>query len=73
MMSSGKRKREEFSNKYNNGGYIPQQDGAGDSMPETLEVEMCFFLLFDDRSCCLELSKFMSASQLLYENFICIF
>ncbi|XP_021894528.1 transcription initiation factor IIA large subunit-like isoform X2 [Carica papaya] len=38
MMSSGKRKREEFSNKYNNGGYIPQQDGAGDSMPETLEV-----------------------------------
>uniref|UniRef100_A0A6N2L4C9 Uncharacterized protein n=1 Tax=Salix viminalis TaxID=40686 RepID=A0A6N2L4C9_SALVM len=31
FMPSGKRKREDFAPKYNNGGFIPQQDGAGDS------------------------------------------
>ncbi|KAM7258631.1 hypothetical protein ACFE04_014372 [Oxalis oulophora] len=29
-MSAGKRKRDEFPPQYHNGGYIPQQDGAGD-------------------------------------------
>ncbi|KAF2311896.1 hypothetical protein GH714_027209 [Hevea brasiliensis] len=29
MMSSGKRKREDFGTQYNNGEFIPQQDGAG--------------------------------------------
>ncbi|CAI0539905.1 unnamed protein product [Linum tenue] len=33
-MSSGKRKRDDFPPPYNNGGYIPQQDGAGDSPSE---------------------------------------
>ncbi|CAN1231402.1 Transcription initiation factor IIA subunit 1 [Linum grandiflorum] len=31
MMNSGKRKREDSPPPYNNGAYIPQQDGAGDS------------------------------------------
>ncbi|CAI0539908.1 unnamed protein product [Linum tenue] len=37
-MSSGKRKRDDFPPPYNNGGYIPQQDGAGDS-PSEPQVE----------------------------------
>ncbi|CAN1231394.1 Transcription initiation factor IIA subunit 1 [Linum grandiflorum] len=32
MMNSGKRKREDSPPPYNNGAYIPQQDGAGDSV-----------------------------------------
>ncbi|KAJ6750677.1 hypothetical protein OIU85_001237 [Salix viminalis] len=35
---SGKRKREDFAPKYNNGGFIPQQDGAGDSPSEVAQV-----------------------------------
>ncbi|KAL9405089.1 hypothetical protein Peur_002061 [Populus x canadensis] len=34
FMSSGKRKRGDFAPKYNNGGFIPQQDGAVDSASE---------------------------------------
>lgn len=41
MMSSGKRKREDFATQYKNGGFIPQQDGAGDP-PEVLQVELHF-------------------------------
>lgn len=40
-MSSGKRKREDFASKYHTGGYIPQQDGAGDATSEILQVEVC--------------------------------
>ncbi|KAL0723757.1 hypothetical protein Bca4012_038356 [Brassica carinata] len=32
--SSGKRKRDDSSAQYQNGGYIPQQDGASDAMPQ---------------------------------------
>jgi hypothetical protein len=39
-MPSGKRKREDFAPKYNNGGFIPQQDGAGDSASEVSQVEL---------------------------------
>ncbi|XVF05461.1 hypothetical protein REPUB_Repub05bG0174200 [Reevesia pubescens] len=41
MMSSGKRKREDFATQYHNGGYnnIPQQDGAGDSTSEVAKAE----------------------------------
>ncbi|PIN05291.1 RNA polymerase II transcription initiation factor TFIIA, large chain [Handroanthus impetiginosus] len=38
FMSSGKRKREDFPPHYPAGGYIPQQDGAGDIPPNELEV-----------------------------------
>ncbi|KAF2291729.1 hypothetical protein GH714_035354 [Hevea brasiliensis] len=38
MMSSGKRKREDFGTKYNNGGFIPQQDGAGDTPTQALQA-----------------------------------
>lgn len=38
MMSSGKRKREDFAAQYNNGGFIPQQDGAGDTPSEALQA-----------------------------------
>ncbi|RZC02570.1 hypothetical protein D0Y65_017620 [Glycine soja] len=31
FMSSGKRKHDEIASQYNAGGYIPQQDGAGDA------------------------------------------
>lgn len=30
MMSSGKRKRDEYSSQLTSGGYMPQQDGSGD-------------------------------------------
>ncbi|KAE8711441.1 serine/arginine repetitive matrix protein 1-like isoform X1 [Hibiscus syriacus] len=39
MMSSGKRKRDDFATQYQNGGYIPQQDGAGDSASEIANLE----------------------------------
>ncbi|KAK6247116.1 hypothetical protein QUC31_018681 [Theobroma cacao] len=40
MMSSGKRKREDFTTQYHNGGgYIPQQDGAGDAIFEVAKAE----------------------------------
>ncbi|KAL9264476.1 Transcription initiation factor IIA large subunit-like protein [Drosera capensis] len=38
--SSGKRKRDEFASQYRTNGYIPQQDGAGDAMPITFELEL---------------------------------
>ncbi|KAI3461564.1 hypothetical protein Pfo_018227 [Paulownia fortunei] len=38
MMSSGKRKREDFPSHYHAGGYIPQQDGAGDVLSDVLKV-----------------------------------
>ncbi|KAE8656793.1 serine/arginine repetitive matrix protein 1-like isoform X1 [Hibiscus syriacus] len=51
MMPPGKRKREGFATQYNNGGagggYIPQQDGAGDATSEvakTVENQACNFL-----------------------------
>ena len=34
MPPSGKRKRDDSSAQYQNGGYIPQQDGASDAMPQ---------------------------------------
>ncbi|KAE8691077.1 ribulose bisphosphate carboxylase/oxygenase activase 2 [Hibiscus syriacus] len=40
MMSSGKRKRDDFVTQYQNGGYIPQQDGAGDSTSEVANAEL---------------------------------
>ncbi|KAE9593268.1 hypothetical protein Lal_00029113 [Lupinus albus] len=38
--NTGKRKRDEFSSQYNAGGYIPQQDGAGDVAPGVFEIEV---------------------------------
>uniref|UniRef100_A0A5B7A6R8 Transcription initiation factor IIA large subunit n=1 Tax=Davidia involucrata TaxID=16924 RepID=A0A5B7A6R8_DAVIN len=38
MMSSGKRKREDFASQYHTGGYIPQQDGAGDAISDDIKV-----------------------------------
>ncbi|KAM5583526.1 hypothetical protein ABKV19_003427 [Rosa sericea] len=40
-MSAGKRKREEIPPQYQAGGFIPQQDGAGDAIPELFEIEIC--------------------------------
>ncbi|CAK9142167.1 unnamed protein product [Ilex paraguariensis] len=37
-MSSGKRKRDDFASQYHAGGYIPQQDGAGDATSEEVKV-----------------------------------
>ena len=42
----GKRKREDFAAQYNNGAYIPQQDGAGDATFELSQVEFPFSFLF---------------------------
>ncbi|KAG4979674.1 hypothetical protein JHK85_033632 [Glycine max] len=39
-MSSGKRKRDEIASQYNAGGYIPQQDGAGDADSQIFEIEV---------------------------------
>ncbi|XP_057772406.1 transcription initiation factor IIA large subunit-like isoform X2 [Salvia miltiorrhiza] len=38
LMPSGKRKRDDIPPQYHSGGYIPQQDGAGDIFPEVLKV-----------------------------------
>ncbi|KAK4719997.1 hypothetical protein R3W88_018335 [Solanum pinnatisectum] len=37
MNSAGKRKREDFPPQYHNGGYIPQQDGAADSIYDNIK------------------------------------
>ncbi|KAL9235344.1 hypothetical protein vseg_010108 [Gypsophila vaccaria] len=37
---SGKRKRDDAPPQYQAGGYIPQQDGAGDAAPEVFELEI---------------------------------
>lgn len=41
FFSSGKRKREDFAPQYPAGGFIPQQDGAGDPKPMIFEIEVC--------------------------------
>lgn len=46
VASSGKRKREDFSSQYHAGGFIPQQDGAGDATSEMFEMEVCLFVIF---------------------------
>ncbi|KAA8543832.1 hypothetical protein F0562_021991 [Nyssa sinensis] len=38
MMPSGKRKREDFASQYHTSGYIPQQDGAGDTILDDIQV-----------------------------------
>ncbi|XP_051113367.1 transcription initiation factor IIA large subunit-like isoform X2 [Andrographis paniculata] len=38
FMPSGKRKRDDFPPPYHTGGYIPQQDGAGDNLSDAAEV-----------------------------------
>ncbi|XP_058109524.1 uncharacterized protein LOC131252816 isoform X1 [Magnolia sinica] len=40
MMSSGKRKRDDYASRFPPGGYIPQQDGAGDAILEVFELEV---------------------------------
>ncbi|GMH12254.1 hypothetical protein Nepgr_014095 [Nepenthes gracilis] len=37
---SGKRKRDDFASQYRAGGYIPQQDGAGDGTSDVFELEI---------------------------------
>ncbi|XP_054814104.1 transcription initiation factor IIA large subunit-like [Prosopis cineraria] len=39
-VSSGKRKRDDFPSQYNSGGYIPQQDGAGDATAGVFQIEV---------------------------------
>ena len=46
--ASGKRKRDELPSHYQAGGFVPQQDGAGDGTPDVFEIEvwlLCFHLL----------------------------
>lgn len=45
-MSSGKRKREDLPPPYPAGGFVPQQDGAGDTNPEVFEIEVCLMKWF---------------------------
>lgn len=46
-LSAGKRKREDLASQYHPGGFIPQQDGAGDAASDVFEIEVCplFFLV----------------------------
>ncbi|KAE9585990.1 hypothetical protein Lal_00010302 [Lupinus albus] len=39
-MPPGKRKRDDLASQYNAGGYIPQQDGAGDAASGVFEIEV---------------------------------
>ncbi|KAF7120150.1 hypothetical protein RHSIM_Rhsim13G0077100 [Rhododendron simsii] len=43
FMSAGKRKRDEFASRHQNGGYIPQRDGAGDAWSDHFQVELLCF------------------------------
>lgn len=40
-MTGGKRKRNDLPPPYDAGGYIPQQDGAGDDVSGNFEIEVC--------------------------------
>lgn len=42
LMPSGKRKRDDVPPPFQSGGYIPQQDGAGDVLSEVLKVNLLF-------------------------------
>ncbi|KAF9621770.1 hypothetical protein IFM89_027624, partial [Coptis chinensis] len=46
MMSYGKRKREDFAPHFHGGGYIPQQDGAGDAAYDVIEKRRYLFITF---------------------------
>lgn len=53
-MSAGKRKRDEFASRHQNGGYIPQRDGAGDAWSDHFQVELlcfCVYISSDTFSC----------------------
>ncbi|XP_022148420.1 transcription initiation factor IIA subunit 1-like [Momordica charantia] len=49
MMNSGKRKREDFASQYQNNGFIPQQDGAGDAANSVFEIEISGYNATDGR------------------------
>ncbi|XXG80813.1 hypothetical protein AAC387_Pa09g1589 [Persea americana] len=49
MMSSGKRKRDDYASHVNQGGYIPQQDGAGDDSLDVFETEVSQVKHISDR------------------------
>lgn len=42
-MTGGKRKRNDLPPPYDAGGYIPQQDGAGDAVSGDFEIEVCLY------------------------------
>jgi len=44
-MSSGKRKRDEYTSQLTSGTYLPQQDGSGDVTIEFFLPEVLAFLL----------------------------
>lgn len=48
-MPSGKRKRDDLPPQHSNGGYIPQQDGAGDNILDELKVCSSLINVFDNR------------------------
>lgn len=49
-MPSGKRKRDDLPpQQHSNGGYIPQQDGAGDSILDELKVCSSLINVSDNR------------------------
>ncbi|KAG5603019.1 hypothetical protein H5410_034389 [Solanum commersonii] len=52
MNSAGKRKREDFPPQYHNGGYIPQQDGAADSIYDNLKAGLGWEEKVDRLLCC---------------------
>lgn len=63
MMNSGKRKREDFASQYQNNGFIPQQDGAGDAANSVFEIEVLFLT-----SC--QHSRRSFSALYLYANFL---
>lgn len=47
MNSAGKRKREDFASQYHNGGYIPQQDGAADTIYDNVKAGLLLINLME--------------------------
>ncbi|KAF3454650.1 hypothetical protein FNV43_RR05098 [Rhamnella rubrinervis] len=63
FLMSGKRKREDFTPQYSAGGFIPQQDGAGDATPVVFEIEVSEGSTFLGRTANNEMSACVRASS----------
>lgn len=66
MISSGKRKRDDYASQLTSGDYMPQQDGSGDVMIEVLlpEVNSCF-LVFSPNFIAIEIKLLLMPPDLL--------
>ncbi|XP_010520257.1 PREDICTED: transcription initiation factor IIA large subunit-like [Tarenaya hassleriana] len=63
-LMTGKRKRDNFSGQYSNGGYIPQLDGAGDFVPDVNQGGGSLCEGDTDKPFCVEIQSALTKSSL---------